>query len=186
MVEERVSAMMREGPDQARLQFGAIVRSGKRVARSIEVFRHRVVKLRSAGRAMSGKQHVIIERPSALQRGRPAVKGAFADEDVNAVVEQILGDQYAMIGKPDHQRVLRFGMFEMEEFKSYAADGLDSRLYDPAWTFGAKRNDVAVLRVLFRRDAVADGVDSWRRRRPTHGPRTRKPGRRAGDPDDNA
>ena len=77
--------------DQPRLQLRATVCFRKSIACCVEIVLHRAVELGPAGRAMSGQERVVVERLGVLKRGGPAVESVFADKDVDAVVDQVLG-----------------------------------------------------------------------------------------------
>src|SRR5215831_8723327 len=90
VIEQDSSTMVREGRDQAGLQLRASFRFGKRIARGLQIVRHRTVKLGTARRTVPRKQRIVIECLSALQGCCPTIKCALANEDMHAVVDQVL------------------------------------------------------------------------------------------------
>ena len=108
---------------------------------------------------MARKDPVVRKRPVALQSSGPAVESLLADEDMNGVVDQVLRDQDAQIGKADHQSVLGLGVTQPQEFEARSFDDFHSGNNDAARPLGTLGDDVAELCMLFRRDPIADQLD---------------------------
>jgi hypothetical protein len=78
---------------------------------------------------------------------------------MNGVVDQVLRDQDAQIGKADHQSVLGLRVTQPQEFEARCFDNFHSGNNDAARPLGTLADDVAELCMLFRRDPIADQFD---------------------------
>ena len=111
---------------------------------------------------MSGKDGVVVERLCASERGGPAIERTLPDKRMDAVVNEVLRDEDAVVRKSHHQRNFGFGMLEMKEFETNAVDDFRAWRHDMVGTFRSGRNGVSMLLMLFGCNAVADSLDFGR------------------------
>ena len=89
----------------------------------------------------------------------PAVEGHLADKGMHLVIDQVLGNQDAVVRQANHQCSLGLGAGEADKGDGYSVDGFDARHDDMVWTLGVGRNGVSMFLALLSGDTVADSFD---------------------------
>jgi hypothetical protein len=110
VVEDFTAPVVREAPENPLLELVRGCGPFQRNLGEVEIFDCPVVKLFASGRAVTRQHHIVGQRSIFLKCGAPAIETALPQKQMRAVINEVLNDDGAGIGKRNDQRVFGFGL----------------------------------------------------------------------------